>query len=111
MTSTRALLRRIADRAETEPDAILPVLRLLAGEFPDDNTTAMPDPALRTVALQINRTRVQQAQREFIANAWSAERVAEHLGVHSRQAVAQRRARGKLLGSQVGQSVYYPAWQ
>jgi hypothetical protein len=111
MSSTRMLLRRIAERAETEPEVVLPVLRLLAGEIPDDTTTAEPDPALRSVALQINRTRVQQAQRDFVAHAWSAERVAEHLGVHSRQAVAQRRARGTLLGARVGQSTYYPAWQ
>jgi hypothetical protein len=111
MTSTRTLLRRIAERAETDPDAVLPVLRLLAGETPDETTTAVPDPALRSVALQINRARVQQAQQDFVAHAWSAERVAEHLGVHSRQAVAQRRARGTLLGARVGQSVYYPAWQ
>lgn len=111
MTSTRALLRRVAQRAESDPDAVLPVLRFLAGEYPDETSLATPDPALRSVAVQINRARVQQAQQEFIARAWSAERVAEHLGVHSRQAVAQRRARGTLLGSQIGRGVHYPSWQ
>jgi len=112
MVSTRSMLRRIAARAESEPETVLPVLRLLAGEAsPDEDPSGRPDPALRAVALQINRTRVQRAQRDFVARSWSAEQVAEHLGVRSRQAVAQRRARGTLLGGRVGHAVFYPAWQ
>lgn len=103
--STRALLRRIQRRADADPDAILPVLRVLAGDQLE------PGPSLKAVALEINRARVADARRDFIAHALATEEVARHLGVRSRQAVAQRRARGSLLGSKVDNVTYYPAWQ
>lgn len=114
MTSTKTLLARIARRAEAEPDAVLPVLRVLAGEPPLEPPGAggdEPDPALHAVALEINRARVARSRAEFLAGAWPTEQVARHLGVGSRQAVAQRRARGGLLGARVGAGTFYPAWQ
>ena len=120
MTNTQALLRRIAERAKAEPENILPALRVLAGESPfeasDDRVVAEaaftePDPVLWSTAAEINRPRLAQARAEFVAHAWPTERVAEHLGVKSRQAIAQRRARGTLLGAKIGGTTYYPTWQ
>lgn len=103
--STRALLRRVQRRAAADPQAILPVLRVLAGERLE------PGPTLKAVALEINRARVADARRDFVAHALATEDVAQHLGVRSRQAVAQRRARGSLVGAKVDNVTYYPAWQ
>ncbi len=102
------LLARVAQRAKDDPDGVLPVLRALAGDPP------WPSPAqgsLHQVALEINRARVLADRAEFVAHAWSTERVADHLGVRSRQAVAQRRQRGTLLGATLDGQTWYPEWQ
>jgi hypothetical protein len=103
--STKALLRRIERRAKADPDAVMPVLRVLAGEKLE------PGPTLRAVALEINRARVAEGRRDFVAHALSTEQVAQHLRVKSRQAIAQRRARGTLLGAKIDNVTYFPAWQ
>jgi hypothetical protein len=110
-TDTARLLQRVAERAKSDPDAVLPALRVLAGEAPDGGRKRGGDPALMSVAQEINRARVLADRTAFIERSWSAERVAEHLGVQSRQAVAQRRARGTLLGATIGTKTYYPDWQ
>lgn len=111
-TSTARLLERVGKRAETDPDAVLPALRVLAGEAPYDSDHPQPvDPAWKAVVVEINRARVLADRAEFVAQAWPTEKVAEHLGVRSRQAVAQRRQRGGLLGTRLGSQTYYPAWQ
>ncbi|MGH3743609.1 MAG: hypothetical protein ACRDTP_01980 [Mycobacteriales bacterium] len=112
VTSTARLLARVGKRAETEPDAVLPALRVLAGEAPYDSDHPRPlDPAWKAVVVEINRARVLADRAEFVTRAWTTEKVAEHLGVRSRQAVAQRRQRGRLLGARIGAQTYYPSWQ
>lgn len=106
---TVRLLERIAERAEADPDAVLPTLRVLAGEPPYRGKGKKSD--LHAVALEINRARVLADRTEFIAHSRTAEQVAAHLGVNSRQAVAQRRQRGTLLGAVIGNQTYYPDWQ
>lgn len=108
MSETARLLKQVAKRARDDPDAILPTLRVLAGEPP------YPTPAknaLRDLAIEINRARVLADRAAFVERSWSTDRVAAHLGVTSRQAVAQRRQRGTLLGAAVGTQTYYPDWQ
>jgi hypothetical protein len=106
------LLARVAQRAAVEPEAVLPALRVLAGDAPyDSDAPQRVDPARKSVVVEINRARVAADRAEFVAACWTAEQVATHLGVASRQAVAQRRARGGLLGARIGTRTYYPAWQ
>jgi len=97
---------------------VLPVLRVLAGESAYQGSDGGPDDgedpaiaALLPVALEINRARIARDRAEFAAHAWTTEQVARHLGVGSRQAVAQRRARGGLLGDRSGPATLYPLWQ
>jgi hypothetical protein len=106
---TARLLARVAARAEDDPDAVLPTLRVLAGEPPYAKNAKKKD--LHALAVEINRARLLADQAAFVANSWPAEAVAEHLGVKSRQAVAQRRQRGTLIGAPVGNQTYYPDWQ
>jgi hypothetical protein len=106
---TARLLARVAQRAKDDPDAVLPTLRVLAGEPPYARSTKKRD--LHALALEINRARLLADQAEFVAHSWTAEQVAAHLNVKSRQAVAQRRQRGTLVGAVVGNQTYYPDWQ
>lgn len=105
---TVRLLARVAERAKEDPDAVLPALRVLAGGA---SHTRARDASWHDAVIEINRARVLADRAEFVAHAWPTEKVAEHLGVRSRQAVAQRRQRGTLLGTRLGSQTYYPAWQ
>ena len=102
----RTLLRRVSRRAADDPDSVLPVLRLLAGDaaYPDDAES------LHEIATEINAARVARLRRNLIESALPTDAVLQLLGV-SRQALAQRRARGGLLGARIGPTTYYPAWQ
>lgn len=112
MTETTALLARVAERAKDDPEAVLPALRVLAGQAPYDSDRPGPvDPEVKALAVAVNRPRVLAARAAFVAGAWTTDQVAAHLGVRSRQAVAQRRQRGGLLGAQIGTRTYYPDWQ
>lgn len=106
---TARLFERIARRVEDDPDAMLPPLRVLAGDPPYAPTKRKAD--LHAIALEINRARVLADRADFVAHSWPTERVAKHLGVKSRQAIAQRRQRGTLLGAKLGTQTYYPEWQ
>ena len=112
MEDTTALLAKVAQRAETDPDTVLPVLRVLAGQEPyaEDGSQDL-DAATMAVVLRVNRARVLADRADFREHAWTAEQVAEHLGVGSRQAVAQRRQRGTLVGAKLGTQTFYPQWQ
>ena len=107
---TARLLARVAERAKVDPDAVLPTLRVLAGE-PPYARSARHKKDLHALALDINRARLLADQAEFVGHSWTVEQVAEHLHVKSRQAVAQRRQRGTLVGAVVGHQTYYPDWQ
>lgn len=107
--SVSALLRRVSRRAADQPETVLPVLRVLAGEEPADPRIAPPP--LLAAARTVNAARVERARRDFVEHGLTTEQVAGLLGIGSRQAVAQRRARGGLLGARVGATTYHPAWQ
>lgn len=102
-----ALLRRVAARAVADPEAVLPVLRMLVG----DDEPEQPDEAVLQAAEAVNTRRLAKARRAFMASALTTEQVGERLGGASRQAVAARRARGGLLGLTMGTTAYHPDWQ
>jgi hypothetical protein len=101
------LLRRVAARASADPDAVLPVLRMLVG----DDEPADVDEAVVQAAEIVNARRLAKARREFLAGALTTEQVGERLGGASRQAVSARRARGGLLAITVGTTAFHPQWQ
>jgi hypothetical protein len=109
---TDDLLRRLQERAEAYPDFV-ETLEFLADAPPADEIDGgtEPDPELLALARRINAGRAAEAEADFEAHSLTAEEVATRLGVASRQAVAQRRARGSLLGAPLRGRVRYPAWQ
>jgi hypothetical protein len=102
-----ALLRRVAARAASDPDAVLPVLRVLVG----DDEPADVDESVLAAAEIVNSRRLAKATRSLVSRALTSEQVSERLGGASRQAIAARRARGGLLGLTVGTTSYHPDWQ
>ena len=107
MRAQAELIRRVAARAAADPDAILPVLRVLVG----DDEPEPADDAVVAVAELVNRRRLAKARRTFMASAFTTEQVGAHLGGASRQAISARRARGGLLAITVGTTAYHPDWQ
>lgn len=105
--SPAELLRRVAARAAQDPDAVLPVLRVLVG---DDEPPEVDESVVRAAEV-VNARRLAKARRAFAAHALTTEQVCELLGGASRQAVAARRARGGLLGLTIGPATYHPDWQ
>jgi hypothetical protein len=106
------LLRRLQERADAHPDFV-ETLEFLANATPPDEIDggAEPDPELLALARRINAGRAAEAEADFEAHSLTADEVAARLGVGSRQAVAQRRARGTLLGAMLHGRVRYPVWQ
>lgn len=107
MHPAAALMRRVAARAAADPDAVLPVLRMIVG---DDEGEQVDDAVLAAAEL-VNSRRLAKARRTFMVAALSTEQVGEHLGGSSRQAVGARRARGGLIAITVGTTAYHPDWQ
>jgi hypothetical protein len=97
----------VAARAVTDPDSVLPVLRVLVG----DDEPAELDESVLAAAEIVNNRRLAKALRGLVASSLTTEQVADRLGGASRQAIAARRARGGLLGVTVGTTAYHPDWQ
>jgi antitoxin (DNA-binding transcriptional repressor) of toxin-antitoxin stability system len=100
-----ALIARIAEEADREPERVLPVLYALLGEEVEITDE------LRPTATLVGERRRRGALRAFKAEALTTAAVAEQLGVSTPQAVHQMRSRGKLLGRTIGNVTYHPAWQ
>lgn len=106
-TADDDLIRRVTMRAAADPDAVLPVLRMLVG---DDESAEVAETVVQAAEI-VNARRLAKARREFLASSLTTEQIAEHLGGTSRQAVAARRARGGLLAITIGTTAYHPDWQ
>lgn len=65
----------------------------------------------RPAADALNRARRADARSEFLAAALDTAAVQHLLGLRTPQAVHRLRSRGKLLGRQIGNATWFPAWQ
>jgi hypothetical protein len=104
------LLKRLRSKVKEHPE-FLETLEFLAREPMQEDSGEQPDPELLALARRINAERAREDDDDFVAHSLTAEQVAQRIGVTSRQAVAQRRARGSLLGAEVRGKVRYPEWQ
>ncbi len=100
-----ALIDRVAEQAERDPERIVPVLQALLGE-----EVEVPG-RLRRVAQTVANARSQAVLSEFKDGALTTAEAARRLGVSSPQAVHQMRERGRLAGKTIGNRTYWPAWQ
>jgi hypothetical protein len=109
MTVLAELFDAIEARAEAEPDAVVPLLELLAN--PDGESTVGGDRTVaHAAARRVNAERLAVAERELRAGSWGTGEVRERLGA-SRQAVHVRLQAGHLLAAKVGSRLVYPDWQ
>jgi hypothetical protein len=107
-TSPAMVLAAVSRRLESDPDMVLPTLRLLAD--PD----ALPqagDSITIDLARRVNDARLAGALTAFRARAVTTGEVREALGGVSRQAVAFRVAHGQLMALTIGGRLFFPAWQ
>jgi len=106
--AAQAVLDAVAGRVETEPEHVLPTLRLLA------DLDALPDRAdTATIGLagRLNAQRLTEAHDRFRAHTFATTEVRKILGGVSRQAVASRVANGSLLALEVAGRLRFPDWQ
>jgi hypothetical protein len=106
--AVQAVLDAVAHRAETEPEAVVPTLRLLADldALPDSGDTQTVD-----LAHRLNAQRLIARRDQFRAHALSTSEVRAVLGGVSRQAVAARVANKSLLALEIGGRLHFPDWQ
>ena len=107
-TSSATVLQAVTRRLESDPERVLPTLRLLAD--PD----ALPDAgdvATIELAHRLNEARLAGALTAFRARALTTGEVREVLGGVSRQAVAFRVSQRQLLALEIGGRLYFPSWQ
>jgi hypothetical protein len=103
-----AVLDAVAKRLESEPQAVLPTLRLLADP---DAVSVRVNARTSDLARRVNDDRMAARRAEFRAGAVDTSGVRQLLGGVSRQAVAQRVAHGQLLAAEIGGRLYFPDWQ
>lgn len=100
-----ALIDRIAEEAEREPERVVPVLQALLGEAVEISDS------LRPVARLVRTERRHGAIAAFKAGSVTTKQACARMAVSTPQAVHQMRGRGRLLGRTLGNVTYYPAWQ
>ncbi|BEP15888.1 hypothetical protein acdb102_41990 [Acidothermaceae bacterium B102] len=106
--SSATVLQAVTRRLASDPDRVLPTLRLLAD--PD----ALPDAddvVTIELAQRINEARLAGALTAFRARALTTGEVREALGGVSRQAVAFRVSQRQLLALEIGGRLFFPSWQ
>ena len=102
---TADAIARAEERAAVDPGFAGALLELV--EAPTSSAGSFSHSA----ASAVNRQRRDEARRQFLDAALSTAEVQRLLGVRTPQAVPRLRSRGKLIGRQVGNATWFPAWQ
>lgn len=106
MSSTAAtVIARAEERARQDPEFVAVLAALLS------TPTRAAGCLARAAATEVNQQRTGDALTEFKAAALTTAQVQKLLGVGTPQAVHRLRSRGKLLGEQIGNATWFPAWQ
>jgi hypothetical protein len=103
--SEAGVLARIEQRASRDP-GFAGILAVLV-----DAPTSGAGQYVRVTARELNRLRKDEVVHEFKAGALPTTDVQQLLRLGTPQAVHQLRRRGKLIGLQLGNATWFPAWQ
>lgn len=76
-----------------------------------DAPTASAGSYWKIQAKAINEQRRDDAHKLFLEGAFSTSEVQQLLKLGTSQAVHRLRSRGKLIGRQIGNATWFPAWQ
>lgn len=99
------MLARVGRRASEDP-AFAGILAVLV-----DAPTGGAGQYVRETARELNSRRIDQTVAEFKAAALVTSDVQGLLGLGTPQAVHQLRRRHKVIGLQLGNATWFPAWQ
>jgi hypothetical protein len=98
-------IERVAERVRREPAFARVIAELVEAPI------SSGEQYRHAAAQALNRQRLAQAVDQFKQGALVTAQVQELLGFKTPQAVHRLRSRGKLLGKQIGNATYFPAWQ
>jgi hypothetical protein len=104
-TTSAQVIARAEARAKLEPGFADMLARLV------DAPTSAAGEYERVAAREISNRRRRDALEEFVASALPTSAVRELLHLRTPQAVHQMRSRGRLIGLQLGNHTWFPAWQ
>lgn len=106
--SRHDVLAAVARRLEEDPEHVLGTLRLIA----DPEAVAEPDDTVTVeLARAVNAQRLAERWAQFRASSYVTGQVRQLLGGITRQAVALRVAKGRLLAADIGGRLRFPDWQ
>ena len=103
--SEAAVLARVEQRASHDP-GFAGILAVLV-----DAPTGGAGRYVREADRELNRRRLDDVVHEFKAAALPTAKVQRLLNLGTPQAVHQLRRRGKVIGLQLGNATWFPAWQ
>ncbi len=106
-SSTEHVLDMVAQRLHSEPDRILPTLRLLIDA---EALVQVGDDRTFEVARTLNAQRLAERRAAFQSQALTTAQVSDVLGV-SRQALSARVGNRRLLAVELGGTLCFPDWQ
>lgn len=104
-TVTAQAIARAEQRAADDPRFAGALLELVGAP-----TTAAGSFS-HLAASAVNRQRRDEARQQFLAGALATSDVQRLLGLRTPQAVHRLRSRGRLIGRQMGNATWFPAWQ
>jgi hypothetical protein len=103
--SDAAVLARVNERATSDP-GFAGILAVLV-EAPSGGAGQL----VRATARALNRQRLDHVVGDFKAGALPTAQVQQLLNLGTPQAVHQLRRRGRVIGLQLGNATWFPAWQ
>lgn len=103
--ATAVLAARAEERALREPAFATVLAAVVAAP------TGAAGTLVRAAARSLNRERLEGSLAQFRAASLTTAQVQVRLGLGTPQAVHRLRSRGKLVGRQLGNATWFPAWQ
>ena len=103
--ATAAAIARAEERAAADPGFAGALVELV--EAPTSPAGSFSHAA----AGAVNRQRRAEVRRQFVDAALATADVQRLLGLGTPQAVHRLRSRGKVIGRQIGNATWFPAWQ
>jgi hypothetical protein len=104
---TQRVLDMVAQRLHSEPNRVLPTLRLLIDA---DSLVQVDDDRTLELARTLNTQRLAELRAAFQTRALTTAQVMGVLGV-SRQALSARVGHRRLLAVEIGGTLRFPDWQ
>ena len=104
-TLTADAIARAEKRAKHDP-AFAGALRQLV-----DAPVSTAGAYSHTAAAAVNQRRRDEARQQFLDSALATADVQRLLNLRTPQAVHRLHSRGKLIGRQIGNATWFPAWQ